>query len=170
MSADEDISAPAWETAELYTETDVLARTLWGEARGEGREGMRAVGWVARNRAMLARQFIERTGRGHHPLYGDGTYRGACLARMQFSCWNPDDPNLPRLMAVGDSNAAFADALVLAAGVIAGTPGDPTHGATHYFTLARPAWAHTWPPAWAAERTATAIIGGHAFYDLGMSG
>ncbi|MGG6879769.1 UNVERIFIED_CONTAM: cell wall hydrolase, partial [Pseudomonas aeruginosa] len=30
---------------------DTLTKTIWGEARGEGREGMIAVAWVILNRA-----------------------------------------------------------------------------------------------------------------------
>jgi hypothetical protein len=32
---------------------DTLARTIWGEARNQGREGMIAVAWVIRNRVDI---------------------------------------------------------------------------------------------------------------------
>lgn len=32
------------------SDIDVLARTIWGEARGEGLGGQIAVGWCIRNR------------------------------------------------------------------------------------------------------------------------
>ena len=31
---------------------DILARTLWGEARGEGLDGQIAVAWTIRNRVF----------------------------------------------------------------------------------------------------------------------
>ena len=34
-------------------DVDVLARTIWGEARGEGRAGQIAVGWAIRNRVEM---------------------------------------------------------------------------------------------------------------------
>ena len=45
------------DSAEYYKalEADVLARTLWGEARGEGEDGMQAVANVICNRAAIAR-------------------------------------------------------------------------------------------------------------------
>lgn len=59
---------------------DILARTIYGEARGEPWEGKIAVAWVVRNRA-------ERGG-----WWGD-TIREVCLKPWQFSCWNETDPN-----------------------------------------------------------------------------
>lgn len=56
-----------------------LAKTIYGEARGESIETMLAVGWVIRNRLQAKR-------------YGD-TYKDVVLQPKQFSCWNEDDPN-----------------------------------------------------------------------------
>ena len=56
-----------------------LAKTIYGEARGENVETMLAVGWVIRNRLTAKR-------------YGD-TYKDVVLQRKQFSCWNENDPN-----------------------------------------------------------------------------
>ena len=46
----------AQNAAEFYRtlETDTLARTLWGEARGEGHYGMEAVASVILNRVKIA--------------------------------------------------------------------------------------------------------------------
>lgn len=59
----------------------VLAKTLLGEARGEGRRGMLAVA------AVIKQRMHER----------DMTLREVCLQPWQFSCWNKDDPNLIKL-------------------------------------------------------------------------
>lgn len=58
---------------------DTVARTLWGEARGEGEEGMRAVGTVIWNRTAFGRK-----GRS----VGEAELAGVCTAPRQFSCWN----------------------------------------------------------------------------------
>jgi len=65
-------------------ELDILAKTLWGEARGEGREGLIAVAWVIKNRA-------------DNPGWWGKSIELVCLKPYQFSCWNADDPNAPYL-------------------------------------------------------------------------
>ncbi|HJR27754.1 MAG TPA: cell wall hydrolase, partial [Pseudomonas sp.] len=62
---------------------DVLARTLWGEARGEGLPGQIAVAWAIRNRVNDGKA---------RSWWGEG-YAGVCQAPYQFSCWNKSDPN-----------------------------------------------------------------------------
>lgn len=124
----------------------VVARTLWGEARGEGEAGMRAVAAVIGNR--VARQL-----RGSDPA-------AVCLAKSQFSCWNPGDPNLGRMEAVMRSpDTRYLQACGIARALLAGQLGDPTNGATHYFasTLRQ-------RPRWADHQQACAVIGGHEFY------
>ena len=56
-----------------------LAKTIYGEARGESIETMFAVGWVIRNRLKSGRH--------------GKTYKGVVLQSKQFSCWNKNDPN-----------------------------------------------------------------------------
>ena len=56
-----------------------LAKTIYGEARGESVETMFAVGWVIRNRLQVKR-------------YGS-TYKDVVLQPKQFSCWNKNDSN-----------------------------------------------------------------------------
>lgn len=136
----------------------VFAKTLWGEARGQGVLGMEAVAWVIRNRVRA-----DLGGDGKPDWWGEG-WIGVCLAPHQFSCWNMDDPNRPLLETVDDSQESFLQALHVASGVMLGLLYDPTNGATHYHTLACPSWAHTWPPTWAAGMKQTAVVGGHAFY------
>ena len=66
---------------------DILARTLWGEARGEGPAGQVAVAWTIRNRV-----FDGKT----NSWWGEG-YAGVCQKPYQFSCRNKNDPNYPYL-------------------------------------------------------------------------
>lgn len=127
-----------------------IARTVWGEARGEPWIGMVAVAWVIRNRAA-------------RPSWWGRDYETVCRAPRQFSCWD-DTPAIfdqtPRSMPIPYA-AACAVAL--------GDEPDPTDGATHYHSIRRPSWARQWPPSWAASQTATSLtetarIGGHVFY------
>jgi spore germination cell wall hydrolase CwlJ-like protein len=130
---------------------DTLARTIWGEARGLGRAGMVAVGWVIKNRAA-------------RPSWWGRDIVGVCLARAQFSCWNASDPNRAKLLAVSTPDPEFAVATEVADDLVRGTIPDPTNNATHYHTIAKPEWATVWPPDWTKSMTRTADDGHHVFY------
>ncbi len=125
-------------------EIDVLARTLWGEARGEGEAGMAAVAAVIVNRAR-------------RPGWWGRDIVEICKRPWQFSCWNAGDPNREKLLRVGNDDAAFAAALRIARLALAGALPDPTQGATHYH-------AAQIQPGWARGREPAARIGGHLFY------
>lgn len=144
-----DLPVPAGLPADA-TEADVLARTMWGEARGEPDPGMAAVAHVVLNRAAAQRWW----GRAVIDV---------CKKPWQFSCWNAG-PSRQKLLEVSASNRQFAHATGLAAQLLAMQPQerariDPTAGATHYY-----ARALTQPPAWARGRTPCARIGGHDFF------
>ena len=129
---------------------DILARTLWGEARGESQAGQIAVAWTIRNRVNDGKT---------NSWWGEG-YAGVCQKPYQFSCWNKNDPNFPYL-----SNAKpippreLAQARSVADLVIDGKAQDPTGGATHYYAIAMKT-----PPAWAARAKQTLKLGGHVFF------
>ncbi|WP_341703854.1 cell wall hydrolase [Ferrovibrio sp.] len=124
---------------------DVLARTLWGEARGEGAAGMQAVACVILNRAA-------------RPGWWGRSVAEICLKPWQFSCWLPDDPNRAKLEAVTGDDPAFAEARRIAGAALGGTLADYSFGATHYHTVST-------APGWARGRTPCAVIGRHAFYN-----
>lgn len=147
--------------AQLGGENGVLARTMYGEDRGDGAAGMDAVGCVVRNRVTAAKAYIAKHGKPH-PLFGDGTYASACLVPFQFSCWLRNDPNRPKIVAVtAESDPVFAEALELAAEIIAGLITDPTNGATSYKETSLP-----WPRSWGAVQPALAVIGRQTYYRL----
>jgi spore germination cell wall hydrolase CwlJ-like protein len=123
---------------------DTLARTIWGEARGEGVAGMTAVACVIANR-------VKRPG-----WWGRG-WEGVCRKAWQFSCWNPLDPNREKLASVGTTDTQFRIAWDIATRAINGTLADTTGGADHYHEKSvRPDWVDTY--------RRTAIIGNHVFY------
>jgi hypothetical protein len=134
-------------------QVDTLARTMWGEARGEpdATLAMRAVGHVVLNR-------VERQ------TYWGHTVEDVCRKPWQFSCWNKADPNLPWLRTVTSADARYATALQLTADLLRLDDAqrhraDPTAGATHYYARRIPT------PRWALGHQACARIGGHDFFN-----
>jgi len=125
-----------------YTERDldVVSRTAYGEARGEGDEGIRAVLHVMRNRKLLG---------------DDTSYSEVALKPRQFSAWNQGDPNRELIQSLGEEE--LADTRDIAEEVLSGESEDPTGGATHYH-------AKEVSPKWASEMRPTATIGRHRFY------
>lgn len=133
---------------------DVLSRTLWAEARGEGRAGMIAVAWCIRNRVEA-----DLGNDGKPDWWGEG-YAGVCQAPWQFSCWNKGDPN--RAYLVGDKQIPSREYMLArecAVTVMEGRELDPTKGATHYYSTTMKT-----PPNWVNGATLSATIGRHKFY------
>jgi hypothetical protein len=145
------------------SETMVVAKTIYGEARGEGIRGMLAVVCVIRNRVQ-------------HPRvrwWGVG-WTGVCMAPFQFSCWNANDPNRKMLESIPEfgANARFprfdrayeiATEIVDPDSIPHLAPGsawpDITKGADHYHTVSV-------SPNWADGRKPVARLGTHIFYRL----
>lgn len=137
---------------------DILARTLWGEARGEGVPGMAAVAAVIVNRM---RESARRVATGRPPAWWGGPDAvSVCHAPWQFSCWNRGDPNRPRLEALAADDPKLRPARLVADAALDGTAGDPTGGADHYH-------ARGTRPAWARGRRPLVSIGRHHFHHLG---
>jgi spore germination cell wall hydrolase CwlJ-like protein len=129
---------------------DILARTLWGEARGESLVGQIAVAWAIRNRVDDGNA---------RSWWGEG-YARVCQKPYQFSCWNKNDPNFAYLS--GAKPIPFrelAQARIAADQVIDGKVPDPTGGATHYYATTMPK-----APAWTAKATQTLKLGHHVFF------
>lgn len=129
---------------------DVLARTVYGEARGESVRGKEAVAAVIVNRMRRARA------RGGY--WWGATIAEVCRRPFQFSCWNDDDPNRAVIAAVEPGNKTFEACLRIARRAVAGTLDDPTQGSTHYH-------AKEVHPPWAYRRSPVAAIGSHLFYN-----
>lgn len=132
-------------------EIDVLARTLWGEARGEGSTGMEAVASVILNRAEIGRRM------GGY-WWGNNVIQ-VCQKPYQFSCWNKQDPNFKKLLSVTEADMHFATAVRVARRAMLGFVKDQTIGATHYHTL-------DILPKWAKGQKPTTRIGHHIFYAI----
>ena len=125
---------------------DLMARTIYGEARGEPDEGWAAVAWVIRNRAAKGGWW------GNTPAH-------ACLCPRQFSCWDELDPNRQVIADLTLFHPGYRKALRIA-GEVMDAPGgdDPTHAATHYHSI-------DILPGWAVGHTPCYEHGRHRFYN-----
>ena len=139
------------------TNEDVLtlARTLYGEARGEfdkedkGDMPVEAVANVIVNRA--AKKFGGRS-----------TVRGVCLHPSQFSCWNGNDTNRAKIKnLIKGADREFDRCLAVATRAIKGQTTDHTRGALHYHAtyIGKPDWVRKSPNA-----KVTLKVGSHIFY------
>ena len=109
-------------TIETMNDIEILARTIYGEARGEygrvdgGLAALIAVGNVIVNRAQ-------------HQTWFGRSIRDVCLKPYQFSCWNENDPNREKIVAVTDDSPIFAQCLDVARALAAQQYPDLTKGA-----------------------------------------
>lgn len=129
---------------------DILARTIWGEARGESISGQEAVAAVIMNRVAFSKR--------HGRYWWGNDIVGVCQAPRQFSCWNKTDPNFQKLIKVGSEDIGFCMCRRIAERAVSGTLEDKTYGATHYHT-------RQILPKWALGKTPCAEIGAHLFYN-----
>ena len=128
------------------TDLDVMARTIYGEARGESRDGMIAVAWVIKNRS-------------DNPGWWGNGVADVCRKPWQFSCWNENDPNRQKLTNVTIEDPRFRDCLMVTAGVLSGNYEDNTGGSNHYCTK-------NLDPKWSIGEQPVAYVGNHKFYKL----
>jgi spore germination cell wall hydrolase CwlJ-like protein len=124
------------------SEVTFLARTMWGEARGQGEKGMLAVGLVILNRVGKRR--------GWHSV------EAVVTSPRQFSVWNKRDPNY-RKVNRAHNTPEYELAVLLAQNLLRGRYEDFTLGATHYH-------AKRINPYWAKHMVTTTAIYDHVFY------
>jgi N-acetylmuramoyl-L-alanine amidase len=126
----------------LQEEQQCLAMAIYWEARGEGRQGMVAVGWT----------IINRTRSDHFPKTPCAVvYQGNEWGHCQFSWWCDGKSDRPT------DRKNWTKALITAAEMIVNPPRDPTNGALFYHSI-------NIPRPWVRKRTRTARVGQHIFY------
>ena len=130
-------------------ESDILAlsQTIWGEARGEGDDGMTAVAHVVLNRWRSGKWFAGET------------IEATAKKPWQFSCWNTNDPNWPKIGTMSLDNSELQKCAYFALGAALGYLPDNTDGSTHYY-----AYDVVAPPNWASEATFVCRINRHEFH------
>ena len=111
----------------------LLAMLIFGEARGaKVHDDTRlAVGSVVRNRVLSGK-------------FGGSNWRGVILRPFQFSCFNSNDPNRPKLLEPlkHEKKEVWESCYRCAALILNGTANDITQRATHYYTgSVVPYWA-----------------------------
>lgn len=133
----------------------LLALTIYGESRGEGREGMIAVGSV----------ILERV---DHRVWDGETIREVCLMPYQFSCYLPSDPNYGGLLLIArnflphsEKSISLLRCYMIAWGLLEDTiPRTPIIAEHHVTQYCTPAVN----PTWKQQMKLVARIGGHEFY------
>ena len=131
--------------------SNIIARTLYAEARNDGKVGMEAVASVIYNRAKGNKD----------------NFTKACLKPKQFSCWNKftkeeADPKnfkvkIPSSVNKNKKNEAlWKEAMQIVADMLNGTF-KPTTTANMYFNPQKCS------PKWANELTDVKMIGSHKF-------
>jgi spore germination cell wall hydrolase CwlJ-like protein len=149
-----EVEVPALESTQ-YTRSEQihLAATMWGEARGDGVRGMRAVGHV----------ILNRVNSDNDQRYGS-TLREVMLKDWQFSVWNSGDPNRGRMLRLingwqprGRDGEMWLVAQTLAADILTGRSQDPTNGALYYHT-------QDVDPDWNDHAEGELVLASHIFY------
>ncbi len=123
---------------------DILARTLWGEARGESYEGKKAIVHVIMNRTA------KRIGDRDHSL------AATAIRHMQFSAWREADPNRAYMERLSLNSKMFRECMRAVLEAI--DEPDPTFGSDHYHT-------HSSRPRWSRGKTPVLKIGNHRFFN-----
>lgn len=145
-------------------DAQLVALTMWAEARGDQADGSSveeriAVGCAIRNRVRMPQRF------------GSG-YRAVCLAPWQFSCWNAGtDANHQALMALATMVAGgqytndplFDETMFLATGIVTGVILDRVAGATSYYAPASMVPKGSMP-GWARGQKPVATVGRQLFF------
>ena len=130
---------------------DIMARTIFGEARSIGRDGMEAVAAVIANR-------VNSSANADLAWFGR-TVEEVCLKRFQFSSWYEGNPNFAIIKNIDSTDPMFIEALKIARQTILGELIDRTGGATYYHVAALPSL-----PRWVQTVKPTLQIGPYKFY------
>tara|TARA_A100000171_G_C2130283_1_gene146212 strand:+ start:189 stop:629 length:441 start_codon:yes stop_codon:yes gene_type:complete len=138
----------------MSRDIDILARTIYGEARGEFSRPEGGVGALIGVANVVMNRVRKQSWFGK-------TIKEVCQKPYQFSCWNESDPNRPLLLSVTPENYIFRQCLEVARNVAQKTWPDLTKGSDHYYAIWLPR-----SPVWALGKKPVAKIGSHIFYRL----
>ena len=138
-------------TTPANREIELIAKTIWGEGRGESYEGKVAIGNVILNRYKISKATKKSDWWGN-------TIEQIILHPYQFSCHNHNDPNKAKIAKLTTDDYHYRESLKIARGILSGKIKDNTRGATHYFAY------KVVRPRWASSMKKTRRIGNHDFY------
>ncbi|MBI4154781.1 cell wall hydrolase [Candidatus Woesearchaeota archaeon] len=129
----EALAEESYKTSDLNKDSEemLLARMLYGEARGCSKEEKIAIAYTALNRNKDEKKWN-----------GENNLKTVLLKKRQYSCFNEKDPNRTKLM--NPDSKIFEECLEVARGVLNKRYKDPTNGATHYHTRnIKPNWDYS---------------------------
>jgi spore germination cell wall hydrolase CwlJ-like protein len=131
--------------AQAY-QVDMMARTVYGEGRGEGSlRSLEAIAHVIMNRAKDENK--------RWPTHIVGVVK----QKLQFSCWNSNDPNAQVIKKVTLRDSEFRRCYRAVLNAVRNKDG--VRGANHYHTVnVSPDWAKD------SKMVRIAQIGNHVFY------
>ncbi len=139
----------------------ILALCGWGEARGEGADGIKAVINVVNNRVNRGGWYVSK-----EITRLASAYHGVIIKPFQFSCVSPGDPNRQKLLDIANDysgavsrDGVLAKCLDLSVQLVQGFLDDNTGGATYYHTKQMNPY-----PKWASSFAKTVEIGNQIFY------
>ena len=132
-------------SAKNYSEEQVIASTLYFEARGENMQGKKAVASIIYNRSQEKRW--KKLG-----------MKGVCLQKMQFSCFN-NGFKMPKPTKYADKKA-WVECQKIAKEMVNKTF-KPIHNANHYVTVKF--YKKAKPTHWCKKMTSTVVFDNHIF-------
>jgi spore germination cell wall hydrolase CwlJ-like protein len=138
----------------MRSEIQILARTVFGEARGEYQKVSGGISALI----AIANVVINRVNK--KTWYGQ-TVSEVCLKPSQFSCWNTNDPNFPVINKDTIEDPIFNICLTVADKVIKGEWPDLLNGCDSYYAASMKD-----PPYWAQGKKPKRQIGQHLFFDI----
>ena len=145
----------SYETDNFHRDPDyiLVARLMMGEMEGLSDTDKAAAAWTALNRVHRAEKYGIET-----------TLKDEILKPYQFSCFNPDDPNIDSYIylktPLKHNKEDFLRSLQLSKEFLEGKIEDPTHGATYYYN---PSLVKK-TPSWVKDMVFLCKIGPHLFY------
>lgn len=127
-------------------ELQLMAATVWAEARSDGAAGMLSVAWVIVNRTKQPDKFAASVGKVVRQPY-------------QFSVWLPGDANRSRLATVDESDPHYLLSLWACLAALTGSQPDITGGAVHFIHAGMNP-----RPRWTLGLRQTVRVGSHIFF------
>ena len=134
-------------TGIVFYDLEIMAKTVYGEARGESHEGREAVAHVILNRVL----------KNNGKRFGNSIVK-VCLAAWQFSTWNAGDINTRKLLQLTTIDDVVYRECIEACLTAMDSEDDPMLGSDHYHIKGI-------NPTWADGARVAVTIGNHFFYN-----
>jgi len=149
----------------------LMALTALGEARSEGREGMRAVMHVIRNRVKSGRDKEFGIGRYENPyksvILNPGAFSALSGFRRPNTSKEKERTNFKQFTKIKNNNKDYIKALQDAKAILRGELEDPTKGSLFYVNVETLESQGRQLPSHLEKKARKIQIGNHSFYNMG---